>query len=136
MVANAVSDAIRIGYRNIDCASVYGNEHLMGHVLHSAIQNGVRREDLWITSKLWNDKHSEQDVILSIRKSLKDLQLDYLGIALNPLALPGLFHAPNVDVTSRDPHAVPYSDDSYMRTWRQLEKAVQKGWYGISAPQT
>src|SRR5512140_2607439 len=61
-IAEAVKGAITVGYRHIDCASVYGNEHLIGYSLREAIQGGIRREDLWITSKLWNDKHGEQDV--------------------------------------------------------------------------
>src|SRR4051812_38015135 len=56
-VAEAVKGAIAVGYRHIDCASVYGNEHLIGHSLRAVMQSGIKREDLWITSKLWNDKH-------------------------------------------------------------------------------
>ncbi len=125
-IAEAVKGAIAVGYRHIDCASVYGNEHLIGQSLHEMIAQGVRREDLWITSKLWNDKHSEQDVISACEKSLRDLQLDYLDLYLIHWPFPN-FHAPGVDVTSRDPHAQPYIHENYMKTWRQLEKLVEMG---------
>ena len=61
------------------------------------MQSGVRREELWITSKLWNDKHDEQDVIPACEQSLKDLQLDYLDLYLIHWPFPN-YHAPGVDV--------------------------------------
>ncbi|MCC7448747.1 MAG: aldo/keto reductase [Anaerolineae bacterium] len=125
-IAQAVRGAISVGYRHIDCASVYGNEHLIGYSLREAMQGGVKREDLWITSKLWNDKHAERDVISSCEQSLKDLQLDYLDLYLIHWPFPN-FHAPGVSVDSRDPHAKPYIHENYMQTWRQLEKLVERG---------
>lgn len=125
-IAEAVKGAIEVGYRHIDCAAVYGNEHLVGQSLREAMQSGVRREDLWITSKLWNDKHDEQDVIPACEQSLKDLQLDYLDLYLIHWPFPN-YHAPGVDVSSRDPHAKPYIHENFMKTWRQLEKLVDRG---------
>ena len=125
-IAEAVSGAVDVGYRHIDCASVYGNEHLVGQSLRDCIQAGVRREDLWITSKLWNDKHDPEDVIPSCEQSLRDLQVDYLDLYLIHWPFPN-FHAPGVDVSSRDPHARPYIHENYMQTWRQLEKLVELG---------
>jgi diketogulonate reductase-like aldo/keto reductase len=125
-IAEAVSGAIDVGYRHIDCASVYGNEHLVGESLADRLRAGVRREDLWVTSKLWNDKHDPEDVIPSCERSLKDLQLDYLDLYLIHWPFPN-YHAPGVDVSSRDPHAKPYIHERYMRTWRQLEKLVEMG---------
>jgi alcohol dehydrogenase (NADP+) len=125
-VAQAVKDAISLGYRHIDCAAVYGNEHPIGQSLHDVQAQGLKREDLWITSKLWNDMHDEQNVIPACEKSLKDLQLDYLDLYLIHWPFPN-FHAPGVDVSSRDPHAKPYIHENYMKTWRQLEKLVERG---------
>jgi len=125
-IAEAVKGAISVGYRHIDCAAVYGNEHLIGYALREAMQGGVKREDLWITSKLWNDKHAEQDVIPSCEQSLRDLQLDYLDLYLIHWPFPN-FHAPGVSVDSRDPRAKPYIHENYMKTWRQLEKLVERG---------
>ncbi len=125
-IAEAVKGAIEVGYRHIDCAAVYGNEHLVGQSLRAAMQSGVKREDLWITSKLWNNKHADEDVIPACEQSLKDLQLDYLDLYLIHWPFPN-YHAPGVDVNSRDPHAKPYIHENYMRTWRQLEKLVDQG---------
>lgn len=126
VIADAVLGAISVGYRHIDCASVYLNEHLIGHSLQTALRSSVKRDELWITSKLWNDMHDEQNVIRACEKSLKDLQLDYLDLYLIHWPFPN-YHAPKVDVTSRDPHAKPYIHDNYMKTWRQLEKLVEMG---------
>ncbi|MEZ4672520.1 MAG: aldo/keto reductase [Anaerolineae bacterium] len=126
-IAEAVKIAISAGYRHIDCAAVYGNEHLIGQILRDVITGGAtKREDLWITSKLWNDKHSEADVIPSCEKSLRDLQLDYLDLYLIHWPFPN-HHAAGVDVSSRDTHAKPYIHENFMKTWRQLELLVDKG---------
>lgn len=125
-IAEAVKDAIAVGYRHIDCAAVYGNEHLIGQALRQVFDSGLKREDLWITSKLWNDKHDEADVIPACRQSLKNLQMDYLDLYLIHWPFPN-YHAPGVDVSSRDPHAQPYIHENYMKTWRQLEKLVEMG---------
>jgi alcohol dehydrogenase (NADP+) len=74
-VAAAVRGAAAAGYRHFDCASVYGNEPEVGVSLEAIIAGGVKREEVWVTSKLWNDKHNEDDVIASCRKSLADLRL-------------------------------------------------------------
>jgi alcohol dehydrogenase (NADP+) len=125
-IAEAVLDAGHLGYRHFDCAAVYGNEHLIGPALKKLIADGVRREDLWVTSKLWNDKHAEKDVIPTFHKTLKDLQLDYLDLYLVHWPFPN-FHPPGCDVNFHDPNARPYIHDAFMKTWRQLEKLVRDG---------
>jgi len=125
-IAAAVKDAASLGYRHFDCASVYGNEDRIGESFREIIGGGIRREELWVTSKLWNDKHGEADVIASCRKSLADLQLDYLDMYLIHWPFPN-FHPPGCDVGSRSPDARPYIHENYMRTWRQLEKLVEMG---------
>jgi alcohol dehydrogenase (NADP+) len=125
-IAASVEGAIQVGYRHIDCASVYGNEDSIGPVLTAAIRGGVPREELWITSKLWNDKHAEADVIPAFRKSLADLQLDYLDLYLVHWPFPN-FHPPGCSVESRSPGARPYIHEDFMKTWRQLEKLVDLG---------
>jgi diketogulonate reductase-like aldo/keto reductase len=125
-VAAAVEGAAGAGYRHFDCASVYRNEDKIGFVLSTLIAGGIPREQLWITSKLWNDKHAEQDVIPSFRQSLADLQLDYLDMCLVHWPFPN-FHPPGCDVSSRSPDARPYIHENYMKTWRQMEKLVDLG---------
>lgn len=125
-IAAAVKGAISVGYRHIDCAAVYGNEHLIGESLHEVMQAGIKREELWITSKLWNDMHGDGDILLSCAKTLKDLKLEYLDLYLVHWPFPN-FHAPGVSVDSRDPHARPYIHEEYMRVWRQMERLVEMG---------
>ena len=121
VVAEAVRYAASIGYRHFDCASVYGNEAQIGRVLLQALSSGLHRDELWITSKLWNDKHGEHAVIPSCEKSLSDLQLDYLDLYLVHWPFPN-HHPPGCDVTARNPHAVPYIHENYMKTWRAMWK--------------
>ena len=125
-IATAVKGAAVAGYRHFDCASVYSNEAEVGASLEAIQQGGVKREELWITSKLWNDKHAEDDVIASCRKSLTDLRLEYLDLYLIHWPFPN-FHPPGCDVTSRSTDAKPYVHDSFMRTWRKMEQLVDLG---------
>jgi len=125
-VAEAVLGAAAVGYRHFDCASVYGNEHLIGQSFLTLLRGGLKRDELWVTSKLWNDKHGEKDVVPSCEKSLKDLQLDYLDLYLVHWPLPN-YHAPGCDVSSRSPDAKAYIHENYMKTWRQMEKLVERG---------
>lgn len=126
VVSAAVKDAIFLGYRHIDCASVYGNEHCIGTALQEAMEEGIKREELWITSKLWNDMHGEGAVLRSVTASLRDLRLDYLDLYLIHWPFPN-YHAPGVGVAARDPHARPYIHEEYMKTWRQMEDLVSRG---------
>jgi diketogulonate reductase-like aldo/keto reductase len=125
-MAAAVKGAIEVGYRQIDCASVYGNEDCIGAALQEVFGQGLRREELWVTSKLWNDKHAEDDVIASCRKSLADLRLDYLDMYLVHWPFPN-FHPPGCSVGSRSPGAQPYIHENFMKTWRQMERLVGMG---------
>jgi diketogulonate reductase-like aldo/keto reductase len=125
-VADGVKYAASIGYRHFDCASVYGNEGEIGKVFKDLFQNELRREEVWITSKLWNDKHGEDDVIASCEKSLADLQIDYLDLYLVHWPFPN-HHPPGCDISARNPQAVPYIHENYMRTWRKMEELVDRG---------
>jgi diketogulonate reductase-like aldo/keto reductase len=123
-IANAVRGAAAFGYRHFDCASVYGNEPEIGVALQDIERSGIPRGQLWITSKLWNDKHD--DVLVSCRQSLADLRLDYLDLYLVHWPFPN-FHPPGCDVTSRSPGAKSYIHADYMNTWRQMEELVDRG---------
>ena len=125
-VAEAVKSAVLAGYRHLDCASVYRNEERIGAALAELFAQGIRRDELWITSKLWNDKHAEGDVIPSCRQSLADLRLDSLDMYLVHWPFPN-FHPPGCSVESRSPDARPYIHENFMRTWRQMERLVDMG---------
>ena len=124
-IAEAVRTAVRSGYRHIDCAAIYGNEKEIGRVLKELLDEGtVTRDELWITSKVWNDSHGR--VIAAAEQSLADLGLDYLDLYLVHWPFPN-HHAKGVAVDSRDPHAVPYIHENYMKVWRDMETLVEQG---------
>jgi diketogulonate reductase-like aldo/keto reductase len=125
-VAEAVRGAARVGYRHFDCAAVYGNESRIGDAFAGLFAEGFLREDFWITSKLWNDKHGEADVIPAFRKSLADLRLEYLDLYLVHWPFPN-YHAPGCSVDSRNPDAKPYIHANFLQTWRQMESLVDMG---------
>jgi diketogulonate reductase-like aldo/keto reductase len=125
-IAESVKGAAAVGYRHFDCASVYGNEPEIGAAFEEILRGGIRRNDLWITSKLWNDKHGENDVVASCRQSLADLRLRYLDLYLVHWPFPN-FHPPGCDVASRSPDAKPYFHENFMKTWRKMEELVDMG---------
>jgi diketogulonate reductase-like aldo/keto reductase len=123
-VAAAVREAASVGYRHFDCASVYRNEPEVGEALQGVAADGISRESLWITSKVWNDRHHE--VEQSCEQSLADLKLDYVDLYLVHWPFPNS-HGPGVSVDSRDPHAVPFVHEQFMETWRKMERLVDRG---------
>jgi diketogulonate reductase-like aldo/keto reductase len=124
-VASAVKEAIRIGYRHLDCATVYMNEDKIGASLKEMIDSKeISREELWITGKVWNDQHHE--VEKACLKSLKDLGIDYFDLYLIHWPFPN-YHAPGCDGDSRNKDSIPFNIEEFLRTWRQLEDLVRKG---------
>lgn len=125
VVASTVKRAIFSGYRHIDCAAVYGNEKNIGQILKEIFESGfLKREEIWITSKVWNDMHD--NVASACRQSLTDLQIDYLDLYLVHWPFPN-YHPPKCDVNSRSFNAKPYIHENYMNTWSQMENLVKEG---------
>lgn len=82
-VKAAVSYAVQNGYKLVDCAYCYANEEEVGEGLKEAFAAGVKREDIFVTSKLWGTyQTSDERVALGLEKSLKALGLDYLDLYL------------------------------------------------------
>jgi len=126
-IASAVGGAIRCGYRLFDCAPIYGNENLIGSVFKAAFDEGVlEREDLFITSKLWNNMHGKGDALKSMEKTLRDLQLDYIDAYFIHWPFPN-YHAPGCDGDARNPDSRPFFTEEFMSVWQQLEQLVDVG---------
>lgn len=124
-VYSAVREALRIGYRHIDCAAVYGNEAEVGTALADSIKEGlVTREQLWITSKLWNNSHAPEDVRPALEQTLSDLKLDYLDLYLIhwPVHIRKgvLYHKSSADL-------LPLDQIPIEKTWRILEETAAEG---------
>lgn len=125
-VYGAVREAVNIGYRHIDCAPAYENEEEVGAALKEMISSEhVKREALWITSKLWNNAHIPEDVEPALKKSLADLQLDYLDLYL--MHWPVAFR-PNVFFPRSGADYLSLDDVPLNETWQALEECVTKGY--------
>lgn len=118
----AVTEALKAGYRHIDTARVYGTEAAVG----AAIKNsGISRSDIFITTKLWNNKHKPEDVEGALDASLKDLDTDYVNLFLIhwPVAFkPGEALFPKTSDGKAD-----VADISYVATWKAMEKLLKTG---------
>jgi len=127
-VATAVEHALKVGYRHIDAAFVYGNENEVGEGLKRAFDAGVcRREDVFVTSKLWCTYHRKPEECLD--EGLKRLGLDYVDLYLmhwpvpmNPNGNHPLL--PKKEDGSRD---LDIDTWSHIKTWKELEKLAKTG---------
>lgn len=125
-VQKAVEVALSTGYRHIDCARAYGNEKEVGNGISASIASGVvKREDVFVTSKLWNVFHAPADVRGTLMDSLKDLQTSYLDLYL--------IHWPQAYVNNgemfpkdKDGKFI-YSDVDYVDTWKALIELQKEG---------
>ncbi|XP_057333916.1 aldo-keto reductase family 1 member B1-like [Microplitis mediator] len=126
VVTQIVKDAIDVGYRHFDCALVYQNEKEIGEALRAKINEGVvKREDLFITSKLWNTYHKTESVEKGIRRSLTNLGLDYLDLYLIhwPMA-----YIDTDELFPVNPDGTPAATDTdYLDTWKGMEGVLEKG---------
>lgn len=121
----AVKEAISIGYRHIDCAPAYENENEVGRAVAEALQEGtVNRDELWLTSKLWNNAHEPHQVRPALEKTLQDLQVEYLDLYLIhwPVAFSSEVFFPR---SAAD--YIPLDQLPISVTWEALEECVNQG---------
>ena len=134
-VGELIHDAISVGYRHLDSAADYGNEAEVGKGIERVLASNLcHREDLWVTSKLWNTFHESKYVRSAIEKTLRDLQLDYLDSYLIhfPISLayvspetrypPGWFFDPDAQSPSMRAIKIPIAE-----TWGAMEELVDAG---------
>ena len=107
---SSVLEALKVGYRHIDTAAAYGNEESVGRAIK---KSGINREELFITTKLWNSNHSYEKAKAAIDESLEKLGLDYLDLYL--------IHWPN-PVEIRDTYI-----EANAESWKAMEEAVEAG---------
>ena len=107
MAAQNVEDAISAGYRLIDTAAIYGNEVETGIGIRNGLEkNGLKREDIFVTTKLWNKHISKEESLKAFDESLKKLNLDYIDLYL--LHWPG-------------------QNEAYVEPWKALEEIYASG---------
>ncbi|GAQ85813.1 hypothetical protein KFL_002550200 [Klebsormidium nitens] len=128
VLASTIAAAIDAGYRHFDCAADYGNEAEVGAALAGAIESGrVTREELFITTKLWNSDHGH--VAEALEQSLKNLRLTYVDLYLVHFPIATKHTGIGVGGIEKDGNGVMILDTSVSleQTWRHMEAAVDAG---------
>jgi alcohol dehydrogenase (NADP+) len=122
-----IVEAIRLGYRHIECATAYQNEKVVGRALNRSVQTGlVNREELFVLSKLWNKHMDPEDVIPALEDTLAKLQLDYLDMYVVHWPWPN-FHEPGASGDAVNEHAVPYIHEMFMKVWEKMIELKKSG---------
>ncbi|XP_061527696.1 aldo-keto reductase family 1 member A1-A isoform X2 [Phycodurus eques] len=126
-VKQAVLTALDCGYRHIDCAAAYCNEQEVGEALALRVGPGkaLCRDEVFVTSKLWNTKHEPSDVEEACRTTLAHLGLSYVDLYL--MHWPMAFQPGKELMPRREDGSVCYSDRHYTDTWGAMEDLVDRG---------
>jgi alcohol dehydrogenase (NADP+) len=127
LTISATRDALDAGFRHFDCAERYRNEREVGEVLAAGLATGViKREDIFVTTKLWNTNHRPERVVPALRASLDRLGLDYVDLYL--MHTPFAFQ-PGDDQDPRDKNGQIVYDRgvTLLDTWRAMEALTDRG---------
>ncbi|XP_070559211.1 aldo-keto reductase 1B-like [Ptychodera flava] len=121
-----VMAALDAGYRHIDCAFIYGNEVGVGNAMKGKLDGGsLSREDMFVTSKLWNTYHGKDDVKSGFLRSLESLQLEYLDLFL--IHTPVAYQRGDQIFPKGDDGYPIFADVDYIETWKGMECLVEEG---------
>jgi diketogulonate reductase-like aldo/keto reductase len=123
---SATRDALDAGFRHFDCAERYQNEREVGEALQAGLAGGIAREEIFVTTKLWNSNHRPERVGPAFEASLDRLRLDYLDLYL--IHTPFAFQ-PGDERDPRDENGNVLYDDgvTLLDTWRAMEDLVDRG---------
>ncbi len=122
-----IVEAIRLGYRHIDCATAYQNEEVVGRAIARAIDTDmVKREELFVLSKLWNKNMKPKEVIPALEESLQKLGVEYLDMYVVHWPWPN-FHEPGSAGDAVNDHAVPYIHEDFMKVWDKMTELKKSG---------
>ncbi|KAF9148710.1 hypothetical protein BG015_009550 [Linnemannia schmuckeri] len=122
VVKNAVKVALDAGYRHIDAAWIYGNEKEVGEAIR---ESNIPREELFVTTKLWNNSHRSEDVLPALEASLKNLGLEYVDLYL--MHWPVAFKSGSTPVARDEAGKLIFEDVDITTTYQAMEKLVETG---------
>jgi len=123
-----IVEALRLGYRHLDCATAYQNEEVVGRAIAKAINKGYvkRREELFVLTKLWNKNMKPEEVIPACEESIRKLGVDYLDMYLVHWPWPN-YHEPGASADSVNELAVPYIHEMFMEVWGKMTALKKDG---------